>query len=93
MKTAYELAMERLSKNAPAVKLTAGQKQQIAELESRCKARIAEREIASHDEITRATEAGEAEKVAELEQKLVNERKKLLTDLEDKKDAIRRGKG
>ncbi len=93
MKTAYELAMERLSKSSPSVKLTAAQKQQIAELDSRCKAKTAEREIALRDEMARAVEAGAAEKVAELEQQLVNERKKLQADLEDKKDAIRRGKG
>lgn len=91
MKTAYELAMERLSKSSPSVKLTAAQKQQIAELDSRCKAKIAEREIALRDEMAKAVEAGAAEKVAELEQQLVNERKKLLADLEEKKDAIRRG--
>jgi len=45
MKTAYELAMERLSKTAPTVKLTAEQKAELAELESRCAAKIAEREL------------------------------------------------
>ena len=34
MKSAYELAMERLQKQAPTVKLSAGQKAAIAELES-----------------------------------------------------------
>lgn len=92
MKTAFELAMERLSKNSPGVKLTDQQKRQIAELDSRCKAKIAEREIALKDEMTKAAEAGEAEKAAELEQQLVNERRKLTADLEDKKDAVRRGK-
>ena len=45
MKTAYELAMERLKKTAPVMKLTAPQKKEIAELESKCKAKIAEREL------------------------------------------------
>lgn len=92
MKTAYDLAMERLSKSSPSVKLNEEQKREIAELESRCKAKIAEREIALKNEITQAAAAGEAEKAAELEQQLVNERKKLLAGLEDKKDAVRRGK-
>ena len=32
MKSSYELAMERLSKTAPAAKLTTEQKKQLAEL-------------------------------------------------------------
>ncbi|HEY9171693.1 MAG TPA: hypothetical protein VI136_05355 [Verrucomicrobiae bacterium] len=91
MKTAFELAMERLSQNSPSVKLTDEQKRQIAELESRCKAKIAEREIALKGEIAQAVAAGEAEKAAALEQQFFNERKKLTADLEDKKEAVRRG--
>jgi hypothetical protein len=93
MKTAYELAMERLSKTAPAVKLTAEQKRQIAELESRCKAKIAEREIALRDELAKAAEAGDGDKIAELEAQLVNERKKLQAELEEKKEQVRHAKG
>jgi hypothetical protein len=91
MKTAYELAMERLSKSSPTVKLTAAQKQQLAELDSRYKAKVAEREIALKGEIAKVIEAGDAEKAAELEQQLVNERKQLLAELEEKKDAARKG--
>jgi septin family protein len=93
MKTAYELAMERLSKTAPAVKLTPEQKRQIAELESRCTAKIAEREIALRDEIAKATEAGDGDKIAELEERLIKERKKLQSELEEKKAQVRNSKG
>lgn len=89
MKSAYELAMERLNKNAPSVKLTAAQKAEIAELESKCKAKIAERELAVRDQIAAAVAAGEFEKIQELEQQLVAERKKLQAELEEKKDAVR----
>ena len=92
MKSAYELAMERLSKSSPGVKLTAAQKRQIAELDSRYKAKVAEREIALRAEIASAAEAGEAEKVAGLEQQLINERKKLQADLHDKKEQVRQEK-
>ena len=51
MKTAYELAMERLGKTAPTVKLTARQKQQLAELDSQYAAKTAQREIALKDEM------------------------------------------
>lgn len=91
MKSAYELAMERLNQNAPAVKLTAGQKAQIAELDSRYKARIAEREITLKAEITRAAAAGDWEKVEQFQQQLVNELKRLRDEWEDKKAATRQG--
>lgn len=91
MKSAYELAMERLNKTAPAIKLTVAQKREIAELESRCKAAIAAREIALRDETAKAAAAGEFEKVEQLQQQLVTDRRKLLAGLEDKKAAVRLG--
>jgi hypothetical protein len=62
MKSAYELAMERLNKASPAVKLTNAQKNQLAELDSKYAAKIAEREIALKDEIAKANESGEFER-------------------------------
>jgi chromosome segregation ATPase len=91
MKSAYELAMERLNKTAPTVKLSADQKKQIAELESKCKAKIAEREIALKGEIAAAASAGEFEKVEALQQRLVSERKELQSELEEKKAQIHKG--
>jgi hypothetical protein len=90
MKTAYELAMERLSKTAPAVKLTNAQKRQLAELDSKYAAKVAEREIALKDEIARTDAAGDLEKVETLRQQLVVERKKLQAELEGKKEQLRR---
>jgi hypothetical protein len=87
MKSSYELALERLNKSAPAVKLTAGQKRQLAELDSRYAAKIAEREIALNGEIARAAE--DFEKEESLREQLVNERKKLLAELEEKKEQVR----
>jgi hypothetical protein len=92
MKSSYDLAMERLNKTAPAAKLTASQKKQLAELDSRYKAKIAEREIALKDEIAKVAPSGDFEKVEQLQQQLVNERKKLQAELEEKKEAVRRGK-
>ena len=89
MKTAYELAMERLNQTAPATKMTGAQKKQLAELDSKYAAKIAEREIALRDEITKAVAAGEAEKVETLQQQLVKERKKLQSELEEKKEQVR----
>ena len=90
MKSAYELAMERLNKAAPTVKLTAAQKKQLAELDSKYAAKTAEREIALKDEIMKAAQSGEAEKVEQLRQQLAKERRKLQAELEEKKEALRR---
>jgi len=92
MKTAYELAMERLGRTAPTVKLSAEQKRQLAELDSQYAAKIAEREIALKDEMAKISAAGDTEKVETLQQQLVNERKKLQTELEEKKGRIRQEK-
>jgi hypothetical protein len=92
MKTAYELAMERLSKSAPMPKLTAAQKKELAELESKYAAKVAEREIVLKGEIDEAAGAGDFEKMEALKQQLINERKNLQSELEDKKEAVRQGK-
>lgn len=90
MKTAYELAMERLNKAAPTKKLNETQKKELAELDSKYAAKIAEREIALKDEIAKAGAAGDFEKVGKLQEQLVAERKKLQAELEEKKEQVRR---
>ena len=92
MKSSYELAMERLNKKAPAAKLTTAQKNQLAELDSKYTAKLAEREIALQAEINKLARSGDEEKVGQLQQQLVNERKKIQADLEEKKEQVRQGK-
>jgi hypothetical protein len=89
MKTAYELAMERLSRAAPAIKLTGAQKKQLAALDSTYAAKIAGREIALKDEIAKLASTGDSEKVEALQQQLMRERKSLQAGLEEKKEQIR----
>lgn len=89
MKSAYELAMERLNKTAPTVKLSEAQKKEIAELESQYAAKIAAREIALKSEMAQA--AGDVEKEEGLRDQLATERKKLQAELEDKKERVRQG--
>ena len=93
MKSAYELAMERLNKQSPVVKLSEQQKKEIAELESKYKAKIAEREISLKDQIVAAAVAGDAEKMEKLEEELARGRRKLQAELEEKKDQVRKAKG
>ncbi len=91
MKSSYELAMERLNKTAPAAKLSDEQKKQLAELDSRYAAKIAEREIFLKDERAAAAAKGDYEAVAQLEKQLTSERKTFKAELEEKKDKIRAG--
>jgi hypothetical protein len=89
MKTAYELAMERLNRTAPAVKLSEKQKARLAELDSKYAAKIAEREIALQGDIEKATATGDVEKEDELRRQLSAERKSLQAELEEKKEQVR----
>ena len=89
MKSAYELAMERLSKSAPTVKPTNEQKKQLAELDSVYKAKTAEREIHFQGELAKAAEKGDAEEYAKQKQRLAQERQKLQEELETKKERVR----
>jgi hypothetical protein len=92
MKTAYELAMERLSKASPSVTLTPAQKGRIAELESEYKARLADKELALKAQMAKFAEAGDADNYSQLERQLVIDRRKLQEELEARKEQIRQGK-
>lgn len=89
MKSAYELAMERLEKSAPTVKLTGEQKAQIAEIDSTYRAKIAEREVFLRGEIEKARQAGLESDLAELEDQLAREVRRLQNDCEEKKEKVR----
>ena len=88
MKSAYELAMERLNKSQPMAKLTERQKADIADLDSKYAAKIAEREILLKDRIGEAAQGGDFEKQQELEAELARERKALQTEGEEKKERV-----
>jgi len=90
MKSAYELAMERLEKSTPSLALTAEQKTQIAEIDSKFKARIAERELFLKGEIAKAQGAGNAEEAKSLQKQLVIDIRRLHEDAEGQKEKLRR---
>ena len=92
MKSAYELAMERLEKQSPTAKLTDVQKAQITELESLTKAKKAEKDLFLRGEIAKAEAAGDAEAFEQLNKQLVHELRRLDEDLETKKEKVRKGK-
>ena len=89
MKSAYELAMERLNKQSPQVKVTEEQKKELADLDSRYAAKVAEREIFIKGELAHAAAKGDFEACEQLEKQLVSDRKSLQAELEEKKEKIR----
>ena len=93
MKTAYELAMERLSKSSPTTKLTEQHKKEIAELKSIYKANVADREIFVKGEIAKAVDKGDLEAIEQLEKQLISDRKTLQAELEEKKEKVRQARG
>jgi hypothetical protein len=90
MKSAYELAMERLSKTAPSAVLTMEQKKELAELDSKYTAKIAEREIFLNEKLAAVSAKGDYEAVAQLEKQLSSERKTFKAELEEKKEKVRK---
>jgi hypothetical protein len=89
MKSAYELAMERLEKASPSTSLTEDQKREIAEVDSIYRAKIAEKEVFLNDQIRKAQVAGNAEEVESLEKQLISEIRRLQEDCETKKEKLR----
>jgi hypothetical protein len=91
MKSAYELAMERLQKNQPSVALNEDQKKQLAEIESTFKAKIAERELFLKEQIAKAHAAGKIEDVEAVQKQLTSEIRRLHDECEAKKEKLRAG--
>ena len=90
MKSAYELAMERLEKASPSISLTEDQKREIAELDSVYRAKIAEREVFLKDQIRNAQIAGNLEEVQSIEKQLASEMRRLQEECEVKKENLRK---
>lgn len=90
MKSAYELAMERLNKASPVAKLTDKQKKELAEIDSKYAAKIAERELLLKDEMGKAAAKGDVEAMEQLQKQLASDRKSLDAEKEEKKEKIRK---
>ena len=89
MKSAYELAMERLQKGSPTITLTPEQKAELAEIDSSFNAKIAERKIFLTDQITKAAAAGKFDDIESLEKQLTTDVRRLQEDSEQKKEKLR----
>ena len=86
MKSAYELAMERLEKASPSLSLTEDQKKEIAEIDSVYRAKIAEKELFLRNQIQKA---GKFEEVESLEKQLGSEIQRLQEECEATKEKLR----
>ena len=92
MKSAYELAMERLNKENPIAQLSDEQKAKLSELDSKYAAKIAEKDIFLKGEMDKALQSGDMEVYDSLNRQIATERKALETEREEKKERVRDGK-
>jgi hypothetical protein len=91
MKSAYELAMERLAKSDPSSgPLTAEQKDRLAEIDRVYKGKLAEREIFLKKQIEEALAAQKFEEVDKIKQQLASERTRLEEEKEEEKERVRK---
>jgi hypothetical protein len=91
MKSAYELAMERLQKTSPSLSLTEDQKKELAEVDSVYRAKIAEKELFLKNQILKAQGAGKLEEAESLEKQLGSEIQRLQEKCEATKEKLRAG--
>ena len=89
MKSAYELAMERLQKASPSPSLTDEQKKELAEMDSKYQAKIAEKELFLRDQIRKAQTEGKADDIDSIQKQLVSEIRRLQEECESKKEKLR----
>ena len=89
MKSAYELAMERLQKASPSLSLTDKQKEELAELDSKYRAKIAEKELFLKDQIRKAQTEGKVDDIDSLEKQLASEVRRLQEECEAAKEKLR----
>ena len=93
MKSAYELAMERLAKSEPAsAPLTAQQKGRLAEIDRLYQGKLAEREIFMKKQLDDAFADQKFEDAEKIKQQLASERARLDEDREAEKERVRKAR-
>ncbi|QYM78286.1 ComEC/Rec2 family competence protein [Horticoccus luteus] len=92
MKSAYELAMERLAKSDPDAgkPLTTEQKARLAEIDRLYKGKLAEREIFLKKQLNDVLADGKADEAEKVQQQLVSERARLEEERDGEKERVRR---
>lgn len=89
MKSAYELAMERLEKSAPTAKVTDEQREALAEIDASYRAKIAEREVFLQSQLAKAVASGEIGEADSIRLQLSREVRRLQDECEEKKARVR----
>ncbi len=89
MKSAYDLAMERMEKEKPSVPLSEAKLAELREIESQFRAKIAERRTFLDSKIREADFHGKPEEAGELRAQLARDLATLESDLESKKARVR----
>ncbi len=94
MKSAYELAMERLSKSDPSSSrpVTADQRKRLAEVDRIYQGKIAEREIFLRQQLEQALSGRDADAVDKIKKQTASEKARLEEDREAEKEQVRAGK-
>jgi len=91
MKSAYELAMERLAKSDPAqVPLTAEQKARLADIDRVYQGKIAEREIFLKQQLESALGSPNLDEADKIRKQITSEKARLEEEREDEKERVRR---
>ena len=95
MKTAYELAMERLHRKdaesgETGTRLTEKQKKEITSIRAFYKARMAEREILHHADLVKVRASHEPEAIRKVEEDYQTDRRRIEDEMESKVRAVRR---
>lgn len=92
MKSAYELAMERLNKSDPtsSKKLTPEKKARLAEIDTIYKGKIAEREIFLKKQLEETLADGKYDEAEKVRAQIAAERSRLEEEREEEKERVRR---
>ena len=93
MKSAYELAMERLEKESPQVSISDEKKQEIADIDRKYRAKIAERELFLRGKIEEANAEGDLSAASQIEDELARELRSLEARCEEQKECAREAGG
>ena len=93
MKSAYELAMERLAKSDPSIApLTAEKKARLAEIDRVYQGKVAEREIFLKQKLQSALGTRNLDEADKIRQEIASEKARLEAEREDEKERVRRAK-
>ena len=92
MKSAYELAMERLAKSDPDAgkPLSPEKKARLADIDAVYKGKIAEREIFLKQQLDAAMADGKYDEIETIKKQMTSERARLEEEREDEKERVRR---